>query len=231
MERPRFWQKPSSSAKWKCLSDWPVWVCLFIALVGNFVGNQNQGASKMCQYLTAELHEKSFAPLSQKVLDTMQGISKLTPISLRIENMVKITGRAARMHFMETHLFESAGVMTTDEFSQQSLCAIMTLTQPNFSTGVIIETRFQALLPATPSFPGRHDWSQTCTKYGTKWKLKQSLSTSFDIVRNKLLARGSVTTGYGGYILFSWKRKLQTLFFSNKVTGMFILAYKHIFWG
>ena len=65
--------------------------------------------------------------------------------------------------------------MTTDEFSQQSLCAIMTLTQPNFSTRVIIETRFQALLPTT---------------------------RSFDIVRYKLLACGSVTTGYGGYILF-----------------------------
>ena len=69
--------------------------------------NQNQGASKMYQYLTAQLHEKSFAPLSQNVLDMIQGIAKLTPINLRIENMVKITGRAARTHFMGTHLFMS----------------------------------------------------------------------------------------------------------------------------
>ena len=29
------------------------------------------------------------------------------------------------------------------------------------------------------------------------------------------------------YFIISCKRKLQTLFFSNSVTGMFILAYKH----
>lgn len=63
------------------------------------------------------------------------------PINLRIENKVKITGRVARMLHLKLIFLcrrESAGLMNTDKFSQQSPCAILTLPHTNFSTGAIM---------------------------------------------------------------------------------------------
>lgn len=59
------------------------------------------------------------------------------PINLRIENKVKITGRAARMLHLKLIFLcrhESAGLMNTDKFP----CAIMTLPHANSSTGAIM---------------------------------------------------------------------------------------------